>query len=87
LDFFKSHIIDGLGRILLPSDARKGLGWETGDTVSMLQLDANTLVLQLSEKGSVPKCVICKTNEKALLRVRDAEVCEGCLEAAREISF
>jgi len=80
-------MIDDIGRVLLPSDARKRLGWETGDTVSMLQLDANTLVLQLSEKGSVPRCVICKTNEKALLRVNDADICEGCLETIRKISF
>jgi len=87
MEYFKSHVIDDIGRVLLPSDARKRLGWETGDTVSVCQIDTNTLILQLSEKGSVPKCVICKTNEKALLRVNDAEVCEGCLEMVRNITF
>ena len=44
MEFVKSQVIDDLGRVLLPNDARKRLGWETGDTVSMCQLDVNTLI-------------------------------------------
>ena len=86
MEVVRSQVIDDLGRVLLPNEARKRLGWETGDTVSMCQLDANTLVLQLLEKGTLPKCAICNKQDGPMLCVNGADVCEACLKAVREIS-
>ena len=87
MDFFKPHMIDDLGRVLLPSDVRKKLGWKIGDTVSMCQLDANTLILQLTEKCPLPKCAICKKHDGPMLSVNGTDICVGCFEAVKKISF
>ena len=87
MEVVRSQVIDDLGRVLLPNDARKRLGWETGDTVSMCQLDANSLVLQLIEKCPLPKCAICKKHDGPMLNVNGADICVECLDAVKKISF
>ena len=87
MEFVRAQVIDDLGRVLLPNDARQRLGWETGDTLSMCQLDANTLIIQLLEKCPLPKCAICKKHDGPMLSVNSADVCVECLEAVKKISF
>ena len=86
METFKSQMIDDLGRVLLSGELRTKMGWKTGEMLSMRQLDANTLILRL-EKNPVLKCAICKKHDEPMMCVNGANVCEGCLEAIRKISF
>jgi len=45
------HKIDDLGRVLLPKELRKAVGWDIGDTLSLCHV-SDTLVLSL-EEGNV----------------------------------
>jgi len=45
------HKIDDLGRVLLPKELRKAVGWEIGDTLSLCKV-SGTIVLSL-EDGNV----------------------------------
>jgi len=84
MENFKSQKIDDLGRVLLSGELRKAMDWETGDTVSMRQLDANTLILRLVECPAV-KCVICKTGDGTMVSVNGVDVCLGCAEAVKKL--
>ena len=39
-----THKIDDLGRVLVPQELRKPLGWEIGDTVSLYRLKDSVIV-------------------------------------------
>jgi len=45
------HKIDDLGRVLLPIELRKSVGWDIGDTLSLCRV-SGTIVLSL-EEGNV----------------------------------
>jgi len=44
------HKIDDLGRVLLPRELRKDVGWDIGDILYLHRM-GDTLVLSLEEKG------------------------------------
>jgi len=48
-----SHMIDDLGRVLLPKELRNELGWDTGDTLSLCSVNG-TVVMSI-EKGDNPE--------------------------------
>jgi len=50
MEKYTSRKIDELGRIVLPSQLRKELGWSAGDSVVVYCVDKNTVILQTSEK-------------------------------------
>jgi len=50
MELLVSRRIDDLGRIALPCEIRKKLGWGECDVVSIYHVDNNTLMLQLQEK-------------------------------------
>ena len=74
------RVIDELGRIVLPIEVRKECGWEVKDTLYVSYSDNNTVVLQLAEKFSGPRCVFCGTDETAK-SVRGKDICGRCLES------
>jgi len=50
------HKIDDLGRILLPNELQKELGWDIADTISLCRV-SGTLVISLEKKNDVrPDC-------------------------------
>jgi len=85
MENFKSQKIDDLGRVLLSGELRKKMDWETGDMLSMCQLDENTLILRLSEKGTIPECVICRNNDGTMVSFNGVDVCAGCVEVVRKL--
>ena len=84
MELLTTKKIDELGRIRLPEKSRKEMGWSAGDTVSVYQMDKNTLILQLSEKCLEPKCVICRRAEKAV-NINGSDICESCLDEIKKI--
>ena len=42
----KVYTIDELGRVVLPLELRKDMNLNEGDTVTIHQLDTNTIILQ-----------------------------------------
>ena len=42
--------VDELGRIRIPSEIRRKLGWTTTDQIAIYHVDKNTLILQLADK-------------------------------------
>ena len=83
MELLVSRKIDDMGRIVLPGALRKKVGWNQGDTLNVYQLDNNTVILQVSEKSSMPCCVICGKAERGL-SINGADICKSCLMDIRE---
>ena len=54
--------IDELGRIVLPRELRKKLGWSLRDTL-LLRIDDDTIILKLSKKDLMPNDIFCGAHE------------------------
>ena len=72
--------IDELGRIVLPIEVRKKLGWEMKDKLSISYADNNAVVLQLAEKYPGARCVFCGATEAARTHY-GKDICESCLDS------
>lgn len=72
--------IDELGRIVLPMEVRKKLGWEMNDKLSISYADNNSVVLQLSEKYPGARCVFCGATEAAKT-LNSKDICGSCLDS------
>ena len=59
MELLISRKIDDLGRIVLPQEQRKRLGWNTGDTLGVYYVDTNTLILQAQNKPMVSQGIVC----------------------------
>ena len=70
--------IDELGRVVLPSELRKKLGWGTGDSVSVIEKDG-IVIFRPFEKCQEPKCVFCGVAESAL-KIDGSDICANCIE-------
>lgn len=62
---------DQLGRVVIPMEWRKELGFETGSLVDISK-EGNRIVLQKYEEN----CVVC--GEKAALTIKDKKFCREC---------
>lgn len=70
----QSRKVDELGRIVLPSEIRSGLGVEAGDSLDLSVNETGTVVfLKKSEKH----CVICH-GQNGLIDIRNKPVCTEC---------
>ena len=65
--------VDGLGRVVLPSEMRKQLGIDVGDLVD-ISVDEGRVVLEKVEQ----RCVFCGSTD-ALREHRTKLVCTACL--------
>ena len=72
--------IDDLYRLHLPKELRKALDWDALDTISFTQ-EGNTVILNLYEKNSIPKCDVCQKPEREI-RVNQKDICAECLDKA-----
>ena len=81
---FKSHSIDELGRVILPSELRKKQNWGMGDKLSFHLADDNAVILKLLEKYPGPKCVICAKPESKV-RVSGSDICGNCLDELKKV--
>jgi bifunctional DNA-binding transcriptional regulator/antitoxin component of YhaV-PrlF toxin-antitoxin module len=62
LERYKSRIIDEAGRIIIPSELRKLLCFDTGDKVSLTAV-STIVILQKVESGSESDCTLCTVDE------------------------
>ncbi|MCL2528300.1 MAG: AbrB/MazE/SpoVT family DNA-binding domain-containing protein [Defluviitaleaceae bacterium] len=76
-----THIIDELGRILIPAELREAAGWDAGDAIT---LNHSYGVITLLKKERTYECIGCKTPE-VKVRAGGKDICETCLEKAVEI--
>ena len=70
--------IDELGRVVLPSELRKKLQWDTGDSVSVIEKDGD-VIFKLFEKNPGPQCVFCGVAE-SVLKLDGSDICSNCIE-------
>ncbi|UOQ45055.1 CHAD domain-containing protein [Halobacillus salinarum] len=70
--------LDNYGRLLIPIELRQKLGWEQGKELE-ITLEKNKAVLQ----DQMAQCQICGSTD-ALLAVKQAFICEGCLQEGLE---
>ena len=76
---FSNRTIDELGRVVLPVELRKTLGWDERDTIDIsLNPDDGTATLMLSKKHSGPKCVFCG-NTNVELAFKGSDICGSCI--------
>ncbi|MYL54307.1 CHAD domain-containing protein [Pontibacillus yanchengensis] len=71
--------LDVDGRLLIPAQFRKELGWVKGKELE-LEIEKDYAVLQESPS----RCIICG-NKKQLLEVKESFVCEDCLSTANVV--
>ena len=66
--------IDELGRIVLPVELRKQLGWEVKDFLDICH-DSDKVILSKPN----PSCIFCGGNdEEGLSKFKGKSVCAGC---------
>ena len=58
--------LDELGRIVLPSEMRKRLGFGVGDTLHLYYVDQNTLILQRPWRPLEPACIFFDGTERQI---------------------
>ena len=75
---YATRKIDELGRVILPSELRKKLGWGTGDSLSVIEKDGE-VIFKPFEKFQGPKCVFCGVSESAM-QLDGNDICGNCLE-------
>ena len=82
-----SRKIDELGRIVLPIELRKTLGWDIRDSV-MIFYDKEdcSATLKLHKKYAVTKCVLCGRDESKVV-VNERDICGSCLEMVKEMEL
>ena len=80
-----SRKIDELGRIVLPIELRKILGWDIRDSILMSYDEENrTVILKLHKKYEGLKCVLCGKGESKVI-IKGCDICADCLGMIKEI--
>ncbi len=69
--------IDELGRIVIPKEIRRVLGWVDGDPIEIFT-DGETVVL----KGYRPGCIFC-SNMTDLTEFKGKRVCKPCIRGLK----
>lgn len=70
--------LDPLGRIVIPSEIRKVLGINEGDSLEIAKSD-NEIVLRKYRKG----CIFCGS-EEGILEFKGILICEKCKQSLKE---
>ncbi len=71
--------IDELGRIVLPSELRKTMEMNVGDSVEIF-VDGNKVVL----KKYQPACMFCGSTDETVM-YKDKLVCKECIEVLNKL--
>lgn len=77
-----TRTIDELGRVVLPIEIRKMLGWEE-KTVLDIYCDIHTGVVSL--KPHTSKCIYCGETQD-LMRFKSYSICHACQQEITELS-
>ena len=77
--------IDELGRIVLPTELMKMMGWDKRDSL-LLTFDKENgeATLKISEKYPGPKCVFCGASESKLSK-NGKDICGDCIDGIKSI--
>lgn len=67
--------LDDLGRITIPMEMRRGLGWGDKEVVAIV-LEGNSISLTKLEVG----CCICGTTKNVNYKVFEKDLCKKCKE-------
>jgi len=70
--------IDQLGRVVVPAELRRLLGFNEGDVLDVSARDGE-LVL----RRAAPSCAICGTDTGDLVDLHDKHLCRRCLHEIR----
>jgi transcriptional pleiotropic regulator of transition state genes len=70
--------IDQLGRVVVPAELRKMLGFNEGDVLEFSARGAELVLRRIA-----PSCAICKTDSEDLVDVHDKHLCQRCLHEIR----
>lgn len=74
-----TRTMDRLGRIVLPLEQRKELGWDEQTNIS-ITTDGNKIILQ----EEIPSCFMCKKTENLKI-VNGKALCSTCLKKFTEV--
>ncbi len=67
--------IDDLGRLVIPKELRKSIGWEDNSPIEMFCGNKQEVILRKYEPG----CIFCGES-KNLMTYSDKNVCKQCIE-------
>ena len=73
--------LDELGRLVIPMEFRKTLGWGKGARVNM-QVSGNKVILTKSECC----CAICGSSSE-LKEVKNVRMCQSCIDEIKASDF
>jgi len=66
--------VDELGRVVLPIELRKQLGWEARDALN-IQHDGDRIILSKAN----PSCIFCDSEDEAVLnKFKNKDICVNC---------
>jgi len=72
--------LDELGRVVLPIEIRKKLGWDIRDSLSIaVDEQDGKVMLTLGGKWNGPKCVFCGKAEAAIT-INGKDACRDCVD-------
>lgn len=71
--------IDKLGRLVIPKEVRRELGWGVEEPVEIFIDGKNVIVAKYT-----PVCILCGS-DKRLTRYRDKNICNDCIGKIREL--
>ena len=77
--------IDDLGRIIIPSELRSLLGWQTGSQLSMYYTDVGTAILQPAKVENGRICNICEDMDSSIA-IWGFRICSKCAKHITELS-
>ena len=70
--------LDDLGRVVIPWDVRRILGWGLGTGVEIEIQDLNAKIITMRQVA--PCCSLCGENYKDLVSIENGYVCPKCVE-------
>jgi len=70
--------LDELGRVVIPTDYRRQLGWQEKDDIEMIVTD-NSIVL----KKAIDGCMFCKSAIN-LVKMGNCCICRDCINRLHE---
>jgi transcriptional pleiotropic regulator of transition state genes len=71
--------IDPLGRLVIPKEIRRELGWGSEEPVEMYVEGKNVIVTKYT-----PVCILCGSSEH-LVKYNEKNICNECIGKIREI--
>jgi transcriptional pleiotropic regulator of transition state genes len=77
-DSFGTRTIDELGRVVLPVELRKKLGWNEKDEISVYHEKGSDSVTLKRTRIYETRCVFCGKPEKSIT-INGSDVCPECL--------